>query len=252
MDDILKNLYDEIQCGPKQYAGHPFYKDRHTTLANKIKELKNDFDSQNDKLALLEAINISFRNGFTMPQWAHKEMSEAITNYFQAHGKVSLDDHLGIKRGRGRSADFFSKSEQKAFNLTIISMVVFLNRIIGFSLPISLEIIAERGAERGILPNEKQKLVHLATSTLTDIYEEADNHYKSKEKLRIDALLKNLHPYELFRDDFEEAFLEICKKNKALEILLNKEDLEKTIKQHKTLIAQFDNIQNRPTRWPGI
>ena len=245
MEDALKNLYEEIQCEPKKNAGHPFFRKRHTLLANEIKGLKSKFDS-GDRMAFLEAINLSFRNGFTMPQWAHKEISEAITNYFQDHGKNSLDYHLSIKPGRGRAADPFSKTEQKAFKDTVTSMIVFLNRFIDFSLPICFEIIAERGVEKGILPNEKSRLVYLSADTLSDIYKIADSHYKTEEISRIKTILKNIHPYELFKDDFEDAFLKICKKKH-----LKKEILDKANKQRQTLITQFNSIQNRPTRWPG-
>ena len=219
----LENICESIGSKPLK-PEHWAQRGRHLEVATEINFLKEEFNA-GAPLVLLEVISTTYRNGFSLPEWAHKVLSKATDDYFVNHGKSGFDEALGLKPGRGNSADLYSKRTQKNYDQNTIRLIVFLNKIVGFSLPVCYLILEVRGVEKGIMENEKRVLQHRSVGTLSDIWKKASKENKNLEKLLNELFSRGLRMDWVFEDDFQVAFSKVCKtklKNKKLNIALKK------------------------------
>lgn len=157
-----------------------------------------------EELCLLDVVEMSERSKFSVPLWAHKVLSNAFFEYQKNFGKVSLEKLLNISRKRGKTSGPFERLEELAISVNIADDIVFLNKIVGFSLEVCYLILECNGIRYFISSGNKTR--YLSESRIKDIYR------KNKNKPKIENFYKRetFDPNEKFQLEFLESFKRIC------------------------------------------
>lgn len=127
-------------------------------------QLKFDFE-EGDLLAAVSAMAHSYAWGFTVPLWANKHIAEAFDKYLDEgyfKGTAKLESFLGLSGKRP-----FARQQLRAQYEMICDEIGRLNRLLGFSLPITYRMINKCVAS------------HLSISQIGDVYKDHGKHIRA-------------------------------------------------------------------------
>jgi hypothetical protein len=150
--------------------------------------------------ALLMTMTFSYQNDIYLPPWAHNQLSEAATSYFENEGKIRFDKLLNVSSGpRGRNP--YTKRKDDEIKAAILKDMLILNKCLKFSIPVSCYVVKKRFAT--VRP--------VTRGRIHDIYKEAKKQYPPYEVSAGDLSLGDfffVSPYRVIIDNSVEELKE--------------------------------------------